>query len=155
MNIQEHAYQLTAYEVGGYIDFRAYLKDCVREQLEDTDFDTMLEAYNFYCGENSYEEFLNNDEELFETYFKNSLEAVRATHYGDYNFAHDYVKFNGYGNLDSYNDFEVELEILEDTSFHNYIIDWLEDFSFIDLRYLIDNKKEILKEAYNLVKQGY
>lgn len=155
MKIQDHAYQLTAYENGFFIDYRSYLKDVVAEKLDEVDFETKLEAYNHYCAENSYEEFLNNDEELFEIYFKNSLEAVRATQYGDYNFAHDYVKFNGYGNLDSYDEYQVEMEILQDTSFHNYIIDWIEDFDFIDIEDLLENKEEILKEAYKLIKLGY
>lgn len=27
------------------------------------------------------------------------MEAVRAVSYGDYNYTHNYVKYNGYGNL--------------------------------------------------------
>jgi hypothetical protein len=31
------------------------------------------------------------------------MEAVRAVSYGDYNYFHDWVKLNGYGNLESMN----------------------------------------------------
>ena len=155
MNIQGHAYQLTAYEVGGAIDYKAYLKDIVKEQLEESTFEEILEAYNHYCRENSYEEFLENDEELFETYFETMIEAVRATQYGKYNFADDYAKFNGYANLDSYSEYEVIKEILEDTNFHSYIIDWAEDFDFINIEELIEKEAEISLQAYELISKGY
>ena len=155
MNIKGHSYQITAYAVGGTIDFKEYLKDIVVEQLEESRFDEVLEAYNHYCRENSYEEFLENDDEVFETYFGSMIDAVRATQYGNYNFADDYVKFNGYGNLDSFNQYEVINEILEDTSFHYYIIEWRENFEIINIEELIKNKDVILREAYELIKEGY
>ena len=34
------------------------------------------------------------------------MEAIRATYYGDYNYNDEYVKFNGYGNIDSYSEYE-------------------------------------------------
>ena len=53
-------------------------------------------------------DFMYNDEDFFETFYKDDVvEAVRATYFGDYNFMDDFVLFNAYGNLDSYNDFEV------------------------------------------------
>ena len=58
--------------------------------------------------------FMYNDEDFFETFYKDDVvEAVRATHFGDYNFMDDFVLFNAYGNLDSYNDFEAMNEFIE------------------------------------------
>ena len=58
--------------------------------------------------------FMFNDEDFFETFYKDDVvEAVRATHFGDYNFMDDFVLFNAYGNLDSYNDFEAMNEFIE------------------------------------------
>ena len=155
MNIQGHAYQLTAYEVGGAIDYKAYLRDIVKEQLEESTLEELLEAYNYYCRENEYEEFLENDEELFETYFETMIEAVRATQYGKYNFADDYVKFNGYANLDSYSEYEVIKEITEDTNFHDYLIDCREDFNLINIEELIEKEAEISLLTYDLISKGY
>jgi hypothetical protein len=43
-----------------------------------------------------------NDEDFFNTYFDgNPMEAVRAAHYGSYSYNDDYVRFDGYGNLES------------------------------------------------------
>ena len=56
-------------------------------------------------------EYWNNDEEFFNTFFYNNpTEAVRSAYYGDYNYCDDYVKFDGYGNLKSVDDYELEKE---------------------------------------------
>jgi hypothetical protein len=48
-------------------------------------------------------EIMNNDEEFFEIYFDGKpMEAVRAAHYGNYNYTDEYVRFDGYGNLESF-----------------------------------------------------
>ena len=44
-------------------------------------------------------------------FFQNDpMEAVRSSYYGDYNYCDDYVRFNGYGNLESFNDYDLERE---------------------------------------------
>lgn len=65
------------------------------------------------CIDSSLEflEYWENDEEFFNTYFYNNpMEAVRSSFYGDYNFCDKYVKFDGYGNLSSLNEYELEFE---------------------------------------------
>jgi hypothetical protein len=57
-----------------------------------------------------------NDEYFFEYAFGNDvLRAVQATFYGEYNYSHEYVMFNGYGNLDSFPrlDYNNLFDILE------------------------------------------
>ena len=59
-------------------------------------------------------EYWNNDEEFFNTFFYNNpTEAVRSAYYGDYNYCDKYVRFNGYGNLESFNDYDLEKEYKE------------------------------------------
>ena len=77
-----------------------------------------LENYSFY----------ENDEEFFEIFFYNKpMEAVRSSFYGDYRFNDDYVRFNAYENLESFNyisdivDYEEVLEAIIDNS--QYISD--------------------------------
>ena len=61
-----------------------------------------------------YLEYYENDEEFFNTFFYNNpSEAVRSSYYGDYNYCDDYVRFNGYGNLESFNDYDLEREYKE------------------------------------------
>ena len=50
-----------------------------------------------------------NNEYFFKEMFGDKVdEAVRAVCYGDYNYMDDYVRFNGYGNLDSCSEYEYE-----------------------------------------------
>ena len=88
---------------------------------------------------NSELEFLNvwdNDNEFFNIFFGGEpMEVARAIQYGDYNYNDSYVMFNGYGNLVSYNeyqvrkllkDFEEEIiesynELVEDGSIEDYL----------------------------------
>lgn len=56
-------------------------------------------------------EYWNNDEEFFNTFFYNNpMEAVRSEFYGDYHYCDKYVKFDGYGNLKSVDDYGLEKE---------------------------------------------
>ena len=56
-------------------------------------------------------EYWNNDEDFFNTFFYNNpSEAVRSAYYGDYSYCDKYVKFNGYGNLESADDYKLEKE---------------------------------------------
>ena len=61
-----------------------------------------------------YLSYYENDEEFFNTYFYNNpTEAVRSVYYGDYNYCDKDVSFNGYGNLVSFNDYDLEKEYKE------------------------------------------
>ena len=41
-------------------------------------------------------EVYNNDDDFFETWGAKATEVLRAAHFGDYNWSHNYVKFNRY-----------------------------------------------------------
>lgn len=75
-------------------------KEAIIDYLENLENGDIINIHNTYCQENNY----NDDEEFFNLHFENKpMEAVRAANFGDYNYSHDWVKFNGYGNLDSFN----------------------------------------------------
>ena len=85
----------------------------IREYLlnnEDTLTDVVSEL-NCYNGCLEYLDFFENDKEFFKAYFNNPMEAIRAICYGDYNYNDDYIRFNGYGNIDSYTKAERDDEI--------------------------------------------
>ena len=66
---------------------------------------------NSIDGSLDFLEYWNNDDDFFNTFFYNNpTEAVRSAYYGDYNYCDEYVKFNGYGNLVSFNDYDLENE---------------------------------------------
>ena len=77
------------------------LKDVVRE----------LNSWNACLD---YLEVYENDEEFFNMFFEGKpAELARAIYYGDFNYNDNYIKFNGYGNLESLSEYEYE-EMLEE-----------------------------------------
>ena len=72
----------------------------------------IVSEINSWNGDLDYLEVYENDEDFFNTFFANNpAEAVRASFYGDYNWADDYVRFNAYGNIESCTDWEYQDEI--------------------------------------------
>jgi hypothetical protein len=94
--------------------------EAVKEYINGLSDSELVYAHNQMCQNLKYgdDEIYSNDEDFFNTFFDNRvLEAVRAVVYGDYNYSHDWVKFNGYGNLESTNypnDFIDEPQLIED-----------------------------------------
>ena len=114
----------------------------VLEHLETLDTSYLIDIHNQYCQNHNYSdsEIYGNDEDFFSTFFPNSYEVARATFYGDYNFSHDYVRFNWYGNLESLDSFStsdliespetIAEDIIENPSDYSHAIDLddIEDF---------------------------
>lgn len=76
------------------------------EEINCFDNDQMVQLNNEYCDQQNYpdDQIYSNDANFFaDVYGGDVMEAVRAVSYGDYNYTHDWVKFNGYGNLESMN----------------------------------------------------
>ena len=101
----------------------------------------VVQEINSWNGALDYLEAYENDEFFFETFFSNPMEAVRATQFGNYNYSDDYVRFNGYGNLDSCSEWEL-LEDLKDNV--DEIIDNL--VIYYEELCLNDELKELLEE---------
>ena len=71
----------------------------------------IISDINSIDGSLDYLEYYENNEEFFNTFFYNNpTEAVRRSFYGDDNYCDNWVKFDGYGNLKSVNDYELENE---------------------------------------------
>ena len=84
-------------------------------------------------------EYWNNDEDFFNTFFYNNpSEAVRSAYYGDYSYCDNYVKFNGYGNLESADDYKLEKE-------YKYYIDEITDSFLQHYQELNITDNELLK----------
>lgn len=74
----------------------------------------IVSEINSLNGALDFLEYWENDEEFFNTFFYNNpMEAVRASFFGYYDYSDEYVKFNGYGNLNSANEYEIEEEYKE------------------------------------------
>ena len=99
----------------------------------------VVSEINSLNGSLNFLEYWNNDEEFFNTFFYNNpMEAARTSFFGNYDYSDEYVKFDGYGNLSSANEYEVEVE------YKGYIDDivnsLLEHYEEIDI-----SDKELIK----------
>ena len=105
----------------------------VKEQLLDLiyqmDRDELIILNNEYCQSISApdDEIWGNDQDFLETFFHNNPDNLaRAIFYGDYRYSDDLVRFNGYGNLETFNHFGVNDVMAE------YIEENSKDFSQFD-----------------------
>jgi hypothetical protein len=83
----------------------------ISKAINEMTQDELIQLNNEYCQQinASDDEVYSNDEEFFEVFFADKvLDAVPAVSYGDYSYSHDYVKFNGYGNLESFSYFGTD-----------------------------------------------
>lgn len=80
-----------------------------------------VSLWNDYCSAQSNEdEIYDFDEEFFELFFEGRpMEIARAVHFGDIqNWNDNYIRFDGYGNLVSFNN---PLDVMDETA----LIEWL------------------------------
>lgn len=88
------------------------LKEFLLENIETTN--GIVQELNSWNGCMDHLDVRENDEEFFQVYFEDKpMEAVRAAVYGDYNYTDEYVRFNGYGNLESLSQWKFEEELKE------------------------------------------
>lgn len=111
------------------------LKKQIVSQILEMDMSGLIQLNNIYCREilgDMESEIFDNDEEFFNTFFDGKvIEAVQCISYGDYRYSDNLVKFNGYGNLESFNYMGInqlcELpETMADEIINNY-----EEFEFL------------------------
>jgi hypothetical protein len=79
-------------------------------QIKDMNEAQLIELNNRYCEIANYPDnyIYSNDEEFFEMLGWSGLRVAQATFYGNYNYSHAWVTFDGYGNLQSYHFFTVD-----------------------------------------------
>ena len=85
----------------------------IREYLlNDMDeLDYIIAEINGWDGSLDWLEAYENDEEFFDMFFADTMEAVRSVCYGNYNYSDDLVRLDGYGNLESFSRWEYEDEL--------------------------------------------
>ena len=101
----------------------------------------VVQELNSWNGSLEHLQFYENDEYTINELFPNSYEMARSITYGDYNFNDDYFKFDGYGNIETYDQYEM---VQEHKDYIDDIVDSLkENYENID----IDDELKDLIEA--------
>ena len=75
----------------------------IKNAIEQMNSSEIMDLNNRLCDELNYHDHViySNDDEFLEMFDKTSL--VQRVCYGDYNYTHDFVWFDGYGNFQSDN----------------------------------------------------
>jgi len=124
-------------------------KDEILEQIkanmiEKEDLMSIISDINSYDGNFDDIQWWENDEDFFDTFYgEDVMEAVRAVCYGDYTFTDEYVKINAYGNLETTNYIQDELEGYVDEIVDHLADNWDE---FKDTINLTSETKELIDE---------
>jgi hypothetical protein len=75
------------------------------ETINAMDENELVQLNNEYCQaiNATDSEIFGNDEDFFDMFFPNCpMRLAQAICYGDYHYYHEYVRFNGYGNLETF-----------------------------------------------------
>lgn len=144
--IIEAGYQLTAYESAGDFDYSKFKVDQWMENYE-----LEVRDYHEYASEVLYDDFYDNVDDELNDMFRTPADAIAATIFGDYHYSDDYVKLNGYGNLQSFNEHDLNT-IYDEKEVIKYCID---NMSYEATDFLEEYEELIKAVATELVKQGY
>ena len=91
----------------------------------------VVQEINSWNGALDHLNFYENDEYTINELFSSPYEFAQSSSYGDYNINDDYFKFNGYGHIDSYDEYEIIQEMKDDI---DNIVDVLKDeYTNIDI----------------------
>ena len=117
---------------------KAQLLNAINKADENFNSNELVELNNAYCYHcnSSDNEIYSNDEEFFETFFPNTgdgLRVAQAVHFGNYKYNHNWVQFNGYGNLDSYDYITVKDLCEFPETIVDYILEDVSDFENLDI----------------------
>lgn len=116
--------------------------------INDMNEAELIQLNNEYCEaiNDMDSQIFDNDEDFFSNFFANdTIGAVRAVSYGSYNYSANYVKFNGYGNLESFSYVDTDTLCENVETMAEYIADNLHEFTQFDN--VEENEEEEKKQA--------
>lgn len=113
----------------------------IKEVLDDLDESELISMWNEYQSNiNGDGTIFNNCDEFFEEFYNNDvMGALRASHYGNYNLSDEYVMFNGYGNLKSFN---YVTDVIDMDELAKYILDEEDSLYNDDIEEILEEEEE-------------
>jgi len=116
----------------------------VKDWLESKDNEELRTLWNEYAVENSPDdEIFENDEYFFNDFYgQDVMGAIRAISYGNYNFRNEYLQFNGYGNIESFDCYEIKDKIDMDVLAEDILENPKNYYDLDDLEELLEESEE-------------
>lgn len=92
------------------------LKEKIVECLEDMDGNQLIHVHNEYCGAvNACDDYIYSMDDLdLLCSGQGAFWIACRTAFGDFNASDDYIKFNGYGNFQTLNDYSIRRHVYID-----------------------------------------
>ena len=84
-----------------YEDIKNYLLS------NEEELTSIISEINCYNGSLPWLECYDNDEYIINEIFSSPAEALRSAYFGDYDYNKPYFKFNGYGNIESLDEYDL------------------------------------------------
>lgn len=112
----------------------------IDEEVSISELEGMVHECSSYDGSLEEYYYYENDEEFFTTRYNDDImSAVRAVCYGEYNYMDDYVRVNGYGNLDSRSSYDYKSELMDNQEeIVERYAEMLEDNSVSEFKHLFE-----------------
>ena len=81
----------------------------IEENILNMSYSEIVTLHNEYCRNMSYydDEIFDNDPYIINELFSDTFNALQRMFFGQYNPNHDFFKLNGYGNLQSIEDYNI------------------------------------------------
>lgn len=148
-SVSETAFQLTAYERYGCIDFEDYLKDKLSAEIDIT----YLADYIDYCYHvNAYDDVIYSINEFDEVFrYEAPYDLALKIFNGAFKPYHSYFRIAGDKNIETMETWQVIETMQEETEF----LEWYIENNFENDNYYEGFKEDCLKVAYELLKLGY
>lgn len=111
------------------------LIDSICDLIQEMDSNKLIQLNNEYCQSINApdDEIWGNDEDFLNTFFHNNPDSLaRAICYGNYHYSDNYVKFNGYGNLETFDTFDTSDLCEHVRTMAEYIAENHSDFTQFD-----------------------
>jgi hypothetical protein len=103
----------------------------IKENILNMSYSEIVTLQNEYCRNMSYydEEIFDNDPYIINELFSDTFKALQCMFHGEYNPNHDFFKFDGYGNLQSIEDYNI-LDYIDIKAIVSHIFE--DPYNYID-----------------------
>lgn len=151
--IVQHAFMLTQYEKYGGVGMNELKKYAADECLDDTVITVWM--INEYLEENGYmDNYIYSFDEIDDVLSgMQPFDIIRMAYFGSISWNDDYFRFNGYGNIETVNDYTIQDEY--ETDVKRWMIDtekYIENTPAADV---LENAALIIETCNHMIAAGF